>query len=62
MAKKYSSLCPKVTSPFAQEKQQSNTTSNPQIYLCLVFPCKYVLGNQSKAFVMLSGLALTVGS
>ena len=39
MAKKYSSLCPKITSPFAPEKQESNATSNPHIYqeLCLAF-------------------------
>ena len=64
MAKKYSSILPQDRSPFAQEKQKSTAASNPHIYqeLCLAFLWQVFLGNQSNAFVTLSGLALTVGS
>jgi len=39
MAKKYSSVRPKIKSPFAQEQQKSTAASNPHIYrgLCLPF-------------------------
>jgi hypothetical protein len=63
MAKKYSSVRPKITSPFAQEKQQSAASN--RIFAgnrAYCFRSKYFLGNQSKAFVKLSGLALIVGS
>ena len=58
MAKKYSSVRPKITSPFAQEKQKSTASNRIFAGNCAYcFRGKYFLGNQSKAFVRLSRLA-----
>jgi hypothetical protein len=48
MAKKYSSVCPKITSPFDPEKHQSNAASNPHICreLCFAFRGGQVLSRQ----------------
>jgi hypothetical protein len=50
MAKKYSSVWPKITSPFAPEKQQSNAASIPHVYreLCLAFPVASIFSATSQ--------------
>jgi hypothetical protein len=52
MAKKYWSVGPKITSPFAPEKHQSNAASNPHIHreLCLPFPWQAFSRQPIKSF------------
>ena len=65
MAKKYSSLCPEITSPSAPEKQQSNAASNPRVYrgLCLAFSVASIFSatNQKRSSDC-HGWRLTIGS
>ncbi len=63
MAKKYSSVRPKITSPFAQEKQKSTASNRIFAGNCAYRFCgKYFLGNPKKRSSGCHGWRLTIGS
>ncbi len=65
MAKKYSSVPSKITSPFAQVKRKSNAASNPHIYPGIVLTVSVASifsATSQKRSSGCHGWRLTVGS